>query len=491
MIQILIGGVGLGIWYVYNSNAMFRVAVKVVAGAVLLRTIQNWTLQWACHKGYEKLARALLILQADVNAKNFFHNLAPLHYAASRGHSKVVQILIDAGANTALGGGLNKMGPSSTLPIRCGVWSGDVETIKILHARTPVQLQDLYSAAGSGDINVVNWMMQECHFDVNAVVCRTTPLGAACEAGHESMVRLLVDTYKADVNCSNEITDDSGHASKGHTPLHIAAAKGYLNIIKFLLAAGADLNAKTEERDTIAHIACRYSQLEVLQYLCSYINQGQLKVDDSNAYGNTPLHSVAYSYYGDDEKALVFVLENWKPNVNAQNSRGATALHTVAESGELSRLKALIKYGATIDIRDPKGQTPIHYATATTVGEQKIELIRELLAKGANINDRDNQGRTPLHLAVLEFHHKSETLQSLIHDLHADINAADHNGRTPYHIACIYRFKPFIELLEKAKADPNLKDNLGYSPKDYKNMSAIDRSQYIYQDIGYHFVEKS
>ena len=64
---------------------------------------------------------------------------------------------------------------------------------------------------------------------------------AACQKGHEEVVRLLVEEANAEVNKVN---------GNNQTPINIAAYKGHLGVVRFLLSKGADCTIKDQWGDT-------------------------------------------------------------------------------------------------------------------------------------------------------------------------------------------------------------------------------------------------
>src|SRR5580704_5644017 len=73
-------------------------------------------------------------------------------------------------------------------------------------------------------------------------------------------------------------------------------------------------------------------------------------------------------------------------------------IHDAAESGNLEKVKALIKENpsSASSKEDTWGKTPLHYA-AMRGHKDVVEL---LLANGADVNAEDNFGETPLHCAA-------------------------------------------------------------------------------------------
>ena len=77
----------------------------------------------------------------------------------------------------------------------------------------------------------------------------------------------------------------------GTTPVHAAAEKGQLEVLKYLQSIDKELlKAEDEDGYTLAHIAAQYGQLVVLKYLYS-IDKEVLKAEDK--YGKTLAHTAA------------------------------------------------------------------------------------------------------------------------------------------------------------------------------------------------------
>ena len=70
-------------------------------------------------------------------------------------------------------------------------------------------------------------------------------------------------------------------------------------------------------------------------------------------------------------------------------------MHQAARWGNVSAAQALLDYGAAIDARDGKGQTPLRRA----VNCQRLEFVRFLVRHGADPRAADRRGATPLKAA--------------------------------------------------------------------------------------------
>ena len=119
--------------------------------------------------------------------------------------------------------------------------------------------------------------------------------------------------------------------------------------------------------------------------------------------GDTPLHLAAAGLRYDAARAL---LAAGTP-VNAVNRRGAAALHYACDPRPLSPtwnpaaqqriIELLVSAGATVDLPDRGGVTPLHRA----VRARSPAAVAALLSAGADPRPATGKaGSTPLHLAV-------------------------------------------------------------------------------------------
>ena len=120
-----------------------------------------------------------------------------------------------------------------------------------------------------------------------------------------------------------------------NTPLHLAAVRGHKDVMKFLVASKADVNAK-------------------------------------NISGKTPLYSVALSGHKD----MVELLLANKADVNVKDMDGNTPLNYVALSGRKDIVELLLANKADVNTKDNKGQTPLHKAVFSR-NKDVAELLRQ------------------------------------------------------------------------------------------------------------------
>jgi ankyrin repeat protein len=108
--------------------------------------------------------------------------------------------------------------------------------------------------------------------------------------GNKDEVLRLLD-QNADIN--------SKHL--GHAPLHWAAGKGHLAVVRLLIDRHANVNVLSDMHWTPLHHACYYSHEEVAREL---LNRGA-DVDPATTFKQTPLHLAAQ--HGNEAIALMLI----------------------------------------------------------------------------------------------------------------------------------------------------------------------------------------
>ena len=114
-----------------------------------------------------------------------------------------------------------------------------------------------------------------------------TPLHAAILDGHIERVVLLLSV---DMVFGGKSPLVQSQTRGGHSPLHIAASRGFDLIFRTLLRAGADIQAKDKLGLTALHLAVLYGENDIIRTAA----EAGVGLDAPDQTGGTPLHTAAF-----------------------------------------------------------------------------------------------------------------------------------------------------------------------------------------------------
>ncbi|XP_031657073.1 protein phosphatase 1 regulatory subunit 12C isoform X5 [Oncorhynchus kisutch] len=236
-----------------------RARVRFAQGAVFMA---------ACSAGDREEVAALLRQGADINHANI-DGLTALHQACIDENAEMVQFLVESGSD---------------------VNRGDNEGWTPLHA-----------AASCGFIQITKYLIEHgAH--VGAVNSEgELPLDVVTEDAMERLLKGEIKKQGVDVDMArreeervmladaNAVLAGSGvltpHPNTKATALHVAAAKGYIEVMKVLLQCGLDLDSGDVDGWTALHAAAHWGQQEV----CSLLADNMCEMAALNNVGQTPL----------------------------------------------------------------------------------------------------------------------------------------------------------------------------------------------------------
>ncbi|MDJ0593943.1 MAG: sigma-70 family RNA polymerase sigma factor [Pleurocapsa sp. MO_226.B13] len=236
---------------------------------------------------------------------------------------------------------------------------------------------------------VENYLENQCPSQDDTFANKVTQTLEAALDGDKETIRTLIQQDTRLVNSQSKNIQT--------TPLHIAAHRGYSDLVKLLLDAGADVNAEegNYSKSTPLHWAAKEGNLQVVKLLVE--SGAKLDVKD-NWFNLTPFGWTILVNCPFDEGTL----ENLHPQVREYLlDRGAQLdIFSAIALDKTDVVKSLIEANPNI-LSDRLGFVmdefqPLHFA----IKKMMPETVEFLLEKGADVNALTSLGVTPLCMAT-------------------------------------------------------------------------------------------
>jgi ankyrin repeat protein/mono/diheme cytochrome c family protein len=225
-----------------------------------------------------------------------------------------------------------------------------------------------------------------------------------------------------------------------------------IDVLRAWIDAGADMPGRAAESAAIVRETSPAMQRLIdaiegrdLARVKSMLAADKALANAGDGVGSTALMHAAAS----GTVAIMQALVDAGADVNAKNSRAATALHWAAADD--AKVKLLLLNGAAVNAKTVEGRTPL-YAAATMPGG--AASIRHLLEAGADVNAATLVGATALFPAV----NASAEATKLLLDKGADPNRATLSGVTPIMFTLD---AAVVELLVARGADVRARSKVG------------------------------
>ncbi|EKX39222.1 hypothetical protein GUITHDRAFT_114657 [Guillardia theta CCMP2712] len=226
--------------------------------------------------------------------------------------------------------------------------------------------QELWESAVAGDARQVEKLLQQgANASSMAGLAGTFPLlHAAAGMGHVEVVETLVRQGGARVEA---------HDGEGWTPLHIAADRGHLGVVKKLHELGADVNARVA--------LVNGSQADMLY---------QDKVPFE--WNEGAIHWCAKSEHPEMAVTMIDCLADLGADMNLRTSDNRTAIHWAIEHNCIPIVKKLVERGADVNARCCYRWDALNMAARAG----NLKMVETLLALNADVYSRSPNLRSPL-----------------------------------------------------------------------------------------------
>uniref|UniRef100_A0A182NUT9 ANK_REP_REGION domain-containing protein n=1 Tax=Anopheles dirus TaxID=7168 RepID=A0A182NUT9_9DIPT len=358
----------------------------------------------------------------------------------------------------------------------------------------------LHYAVLSGNVELLNLLLDQCHDLNQRDVCGQTPLEMACKLSNVEMVKALTNAgarwYANGEHGYSQYSwiflNNDQDAIEFLKNNELLSAKTAGACVDLFLQYCDDTNEELVEymlsNESIEYgalypKAVAFRRLNVLRFLLEADRKVKSNVNrkDTAGQGLTPLQIAARKGYPDVARLLLAQGASVQP----RDTNGNSALHFAVECGCVKTVRLLLRHGANVAVKNQLGESALEVAIAS----EHRKIVRTLLHSGQRVEsvslpavlqnqtilddvvrvtkrfdyclspaDSHGDSFTPLHHAQDE-----RTIERCLQLYDVDV-ASPRFRTTPLHLACLCNDAQRVRILLKHGANPTLANSEGWTP---------------------------
>jgi ankyrin repeat protein len=178
----------------------------------------------------------------------------------------------------------------------------------------------------------------------------------------------------------------------GRLSITVAAASNNVDLLGFLIAEGADVNATEGFGFGALHAAAKAGQCQAVEML---LRVEKINPNIADIWGTTPLH-MAVDW--NRERVVALMLQKKKIDINAKDSSGKTPFYVAARAGRRKIVRLFLERSdVAVNLCNRKGNSPLHAA----VKSGKVKVVRLIWeCKAVQKEIANTIGKTARQIAV-------------------------------------------------------------------------------------------
>nr|XP_014349751.1 PREDICTED: protein phosphatase 1 regulatory subunit 12A-like isoform X2 [Latimeria chalumnae] len=346
---------GTALWVGGRPGGSGRSRVRFAQGAVFMA---------ACSAGDQEEVRELLAKSADINYTNV-DGLTALHQACIDENLDMVEFLVEHGAN------INQPDNEGWTPLHAAASCGFVEISSYLikHGASVAAV----NSEGELPLDVAQESAME-----RLLQAEIKKQGIDIEAARREEEQVMLRDARQWLN-QGKGGDYARHPKTGATPLHVAAAKGYLEVMKLLLQAGLDVNTSDVDGWMPLHAAAHWGQEEA----CRLLVESLCNMEAVNKVGQTP-----FDVADDNLESVLEELKKKQNDLRLEKEKQAKSQSALIETSPAGQHPSGRTRRSSISRMSSKEKISLHDKERKTLETLTLEPVAL-----ERVNDEEEEGK--------------------------------------------------------------------------------------------------